>query len=90
MFSSYFKLISIFLTSVHVSVGIEHYTNITDENYTRGPGCAGPFWKFFWLILDLIGQYLTNLDHSVCLDPSVWTHLFGPVYLDLSIWSRLF
>ena len=38
------------------------------------------FFVFFW----------TNLDHSACLDPSIWTHCFGPVYFDLSFWGRLF
>ena len=36
-----------------------------------------------------IGPILNNLDHSVCLDPSIWTSLFGPIYWDLSIWTCL-
>ena len=44
----------------------------------------------FLVDFDLIGQYLTNLDHSVCLDPSIWPRLFGRVYLDVSIGTFLY
>ena len=38
---------------------------------------------------DHIRPYWPNLEHSVYLDLSIGTGLFGPVYLDLSIWTCL-
>ena len=53
-------------------------------------GYAGPIWTLFWLILDHIGPFRIYLDHSVFLDQSTLTRLFGPVYLNPSIWIGLF
>ena len=72
---------------------------VTGLQYFGGPntnadyfwiGYAGPIWTLFWLILDHIGPFCIYLDHSVFLDQSSLTRLFGPVYLDPSIWICLF
>ena len=88
---------------------LENTLETTNMSLTR-PGdlvLSGPVRQFFFVFfldfLDHIGPYWTNLDHFVCLDPSIWTRLLGPVYLypsiclgtesvycDLYIWTCLF